>query len=142
MIFISVGSGACIGGGGKANATIRNVENRVETLEECIPVDKVEAFSTGGAQVSDNQVDIVRCTADGSVECTRPELSIGSELISNLESKPLLNHRRYGRENQTDAVNYEEQTLQVRKLGGGDAQKTGGIVWDSTSGTSIPGEGV
>ena len=52
------------------NAAVRAVEHGVETLEEGLTVDEVEALATVSPYVSDDEVNAVRVSPDRTVERT------------------------------------------------------------------------
>jgi len=69
-------------GGGEADTLVGGIEDRVEALEEGVPVDEVKTLTGVRAEVVDNQVDGAGGSTDVSVERTGEELSIGGQLES------------------------------------------------------------
>lgn len=53
---------------GETDAVVRGVEDSVETLQERLTVDKVEALAAGSADRANDQVDVVSDASDGRVE--------------------------------------------------------------------------
>ena len=51
-------------------------------VQEGISVNEIETRPRGGTKVSNYQVNTARGTPDHGVECSRPDLSIGGELVS------------------------------------------------------------
>jgi hypothetical protein len=66
--------------GGKANTTVRSVENGIKTLKERIAVDKVEAPSGEFPNVVDDHINIVRFPANEFIERAWPNLRVRGEL--------------------------------------------------------------
>lgn len=64
----SVGRRIGVGGGGEADAAVASVENGVVALKEGVAVDEVKTLAAVGADVVDDQVDVTRAAANGTVE--------------------------------------------------------------------------
>jgi hypothetical protein len=69
------------------------IEDRIEALKEDIPIDEVEALSSGCPKIRDDQVNVVRRSTNGGVESAGPELSVSRKLVAHLgicglESQP------------------------------------------------------
>ena len=83
-------AGILVGGGvgkrcsSQSNTFVASVEHSVESLEESLAVDKVESLSTGGAKVTNNQVNSAINTANVGVKGSRPDLSVGSQSKGSL----------------------------------------------------------
>ena len=54
-----IGCGLREGSGGESNTLVGSVEDGVETLEECVPIDEVEALPGLPTDVADDEVDVV-----------------------------------------------------------------------------------
>lgn len=67
-LFHSVGGGVGELGGGESDAGVGGIVHEVETLEPRQTVDEVETLAGGGAEVTDNQVDVTSLATDGRVE--------------------------------------------------------------------------
>lgn len=89
MIFVikirSVGGRSGEGGSRKTNALVCRVEHGIEALEPCESVDEVKTLTGWCAEVANNQIHVIGGAANSCIESTRPRLSIGSELESNLK---------------------------------------------------------
>lgn len=57
-------------GGGETDTAVGGIEDRVETLEEGHAVDEVEAFTSGGSEVTHNEVHAVGIATNSSVQVT------------------------------------------------------------------------
>ena len=75
--------------GSQSNTFVASVEYSVESLEESHADDKVESFSTGGAEITSNQVNSARNTAN---DVSRPYLGIGSQSKCSLDKNGLILH--------------------------------------------------
>lgn len=64
----------------KADLLVGRVEHRIEPLQEREPVDEIEPLALVVADVPDDQIHIVRCTADVRVDRPRPRLRVRREL--------------------------------------------------------------
>jgi hypothetical protein len=67
-------------GRGEADVAVRSIEDRIESLKECISVDKVEARSRGRADVVDDKVDIARSPTNQRIQRPWPDLRVGCQL--------------------------------------------------------------
>ena len=70
-------------------------------------------MTTGGTKIVHDKVDSTSGTTNVGVERTRPKLSVGSELVTNLEESYVLVHSIERDPGRTYAVCGEEHTLQV-----------------------------
>lgn len=100
----------------KTDAVVSDVVDHVEALEEGHAVDEVETNSLRGAEIVDNEIQMMRAPADCSVElqrwlllerslskcgygkhrttyCAWPDLGVGGQLVSDLKNKYVYNQR-------------------------------------------------
>ncbi len=103
---------------GEANTTVTSVENRVKTLGERVAVDKVEARSRGRTNVADNEVNMVRFSADEPIERAGPELRIRGEL-------------------ECPSTDSEEERLEVGILSWSNAEKVRLFIKDGASRSAV-----
>jgi hypothetical protein len=111
---ISITHRYCEWRSGETNATVSSIKDRVETLEESVAADKVEAPSGGSANIIADKVYVACRTADEGVELARPDLCVRSEL-------------------ECRAASCEEERLEVGVLRRGDAEQTSGGVENGAS---------
>ena len=76
-----VAGGVCVGGRREADLRVGGIEDGVESLEERVAVDEVEALAGVAADVADDEVDVVRRAADRAVQRTRPDLGVCREAV-------------------------------------------------------------
>ena len=74
--IILVGHGVGIFCSRQSDPLIASVVDRVESLEEALAQEEVVSRSTGGAKVTNNQINATVNTTNKSVELTRPGLSV------------------------------------------------------------------
>ena len=72
-------------GGSKPDASIGGVENRVKPFKEYVAQGEVKAFTTARTKIVHDKVDSASGTTDLGIEKTRPDLSVGGELVADLE---------------------------------------------------------
>ena len=82
--IMSIGRGGSIRRCGKTDTMVCCVKYGIETLKECIAVDKVKALSAGRSEISDDKVDIVGRPSNIGIQCTGPKLRIRSKLVRHL----------------------------------------------------------
>lgn len=81
-------------------------------IQECEPINKVEARPRWCSNVSNNEVDRVRDAADHCIEGTRPDLCVGRQDVWYIP-------------------NFEHKRLQLGILIGGDLEEAGGGIQGS-----------
>lgn len=72
---------------GKPDPRVCCIVNCVEALQESIAVDKIETLAGISANVVDDEIDGAGTAPNLRVQRTRPDLSIGCELIRYLNAK-------------------------------------------------------
>ena len=131
---------------GQTNSLVGGINHDIETLEEGITVDDIEALTRGRAEVIYDEIDSAGSPTDISVERAGPKLSVGSQFKGGLQlqirkQNDRLKPMRIGsgdrKEDATHTTGYEEETLQGRELGGGDAEQSCRTVGDSSCGGLI-----
>ena len=65
---------------GDTNTLLRSVIDAVKPLKPGLSIDEVQSLARVAPEITDNDVDTARSPADGSVQRTRPDLSVGCEL--------------------------------------------------------------
>lgn len=70
-------------GPGKTNTHLsrRTVVNRIIALQERIPINEIQSFSTRCTKVRYYQVDAVRVSTDESIQGTRENLGVGVKWV-------------------------------------------------------------
>jgi methyl coenzyme M reductase subunit C-like uncharacterized protein (methanogenesis marker protein 7) len=63
---------------------VGSIKHGVEALKESVAVDKVETFTTGGANGVDDEVDVAGATTYIGVEGMRPDLAVRGESVGVL----------------------------------------------------------
>lgn len=81
---ILVDGGISVLGFGKTDAGFGGIIYRVEPLEECVAVDEVKPFTTGRANVVNDEIYGAATTTKISVERTRPDLGVWGESVGFL----------------------------------------------------------
>ena len=74
--IISVGGGIGASCSRQSDPRVGIVKDRVESLEEGLTEDVVQSISTLGADVTNNQINVIGGTINSSVLGTRPNLSV------------------------------------------------------------------
>ena len=74
--IISVGGGIGASCSRQSDPRVGIVKDRVESLEEWLTEDVVQSISTLGANVTNNQINVIGGTINSSVLGTRPNLSV------------------------------------------------------------------
>ena len=64
---------------------VPSIKDTVETLEECLTVDKVETLAGRGFEVVHDRVDRTRRSADVRVERAWPYLAVGGQFKRGLK---------------------------------------------------------
>ena len=82
----SVAGGLRVLGRRKANTRVGRVEDGVETLEERVPVDEVEALAGVAADIAHDEVDVVGGAADRAIQRARPDLGVRREAVARLRN--------------------------------------------------------
>ena len=81
---ISIDRGPCEVSIRKSNRAIGRVVDRIETLEERLAVYEIEVCTAHGIDIINNEIDTVGRSSLSSVESSRPDLSVGCQLVSDL----------------------------------------------------------
>ena len=63
------------------NLRIPSVIDRIEALQERIPVDEIKPLSAGVTAGRHDQVDTVRISADSGIQATREYLGVGAKFV-------------------------------------------------------------
>lgn len=79
-----VGGSGCERSGGEPNTAVRGVENGVETLKESKAIYEIKALATGCTDITNDKINVIGSSSDGGIECTGPNLGVGSQFICNL----------------------------------------------------------
>ena len=75
-LCISVGGGIGASCSRQSDPRVDIVKDRVESLEEGLTEDVVQSISTLGANITNNQINVIGGTINSSVLGTRPNLSV------------------------------------------------------------------
>lgn len=108
----------------KPNRTIGRVVDRIETLEERLAVYEIDAYTAHRTDIINNEIDTVGSSSNSSVERSRPDLSVGCQLVIHLpfiKWAEIILFPRWERE-RTYTVDGKEQTLQISELGSSKAK--------------------
>ena len=87
--IISVGGGGSEGCSSQSDPFVGSVVDRVKSFEESLAVDEVVSYSSWGAKVTNNQVNMTGNTTNSRVKVTRPDLSIGRQFKGDLFKKDI-----------------------------------------------------
>lgn len=82
-----VGGGIRVVGRREADTGVGSVEDRIEPLEERVPVDEVQARARVTANVVDDEVDVISAAANRGVQRARPDLSVRRETVGRLQNR-------------------------------------------------------
>ena len=121
---ISINQGPCEVSSRESNRTIGRVVDRIETLEERLAVYEIEACTTHGTDIINNEIDTAGSSSNNSIERSRPDLSVECQLVIYLPlikwAEIILFPRR--EKERTYIVDGKEQTLQISELGSSKAK--------------------